>query len=358
MNWLVLNCVLAKTYLPAPFPKNHDFSLYPASDAPPAPLPNFFTDYDFSKVPQIPSNTPDNSTSPTKCNPALDMSVNGTCNWSCNQCTRPTDYVQCPDQNQWGLTFDDGPVKNATDMLLDFMETRNVRSTFCVIGSRVKESPDLLLRAYQQGHQICIHSWSHRALTSQSTPIVVAELLWTMMIVEQVTGQRPRYYRPPMGDYDDRVRAIANAMGLKVIVWNYDTSDFQLNLNQTMSLDQVTKDAAGQVKVQLTNATSGVMALEHDNSNRTARVGTSVIQLLLANKLVPMPATECLGLNDPYLSSNITLPASTVDLPGIPDNAITKAATVSIPVPGATYTPTNAAWRSVSILGLVVLSML
>jgi peptidoglycan/xylan/chitin deacetylase (PgdA/CDA1 family) len=84
---------------------------------------------------------------------------------------------------------------------LDYLAAKNIRATFCVIGSRVKDYPDILLRAYQEGHQICVHSWSHRALSSQPTSVIVAELEWTLMIIEQVTGQRPVFFRPPFGDH-------------------------------------------------------------------------------------------------------------------------------------------------------------
>jgi peptidoglycan/xylan/chitin deacetylase (PgdA/CDA1 family) len=48
---------------------------------------------------------------------------------------------------------------------------------------------------------------------------IVAELAWTMKSIKDVTGVTPNTFRPPYGDLDDRVRAIAAAMGLRPIQW-------------------------------------------------------------------------------------------------------------------------------------------
>lgn len=59
-------------------------------------------------------------------------------------------------------------------------------------------------------------------MTTLNNTQVVAELGWTMQIIHDSTGGRvPRYWRPPYGDSDNRVRAIAKEVfGLTQIMWN------------------------------------------------------------------------------------------------------------------------------------------
>ena len=59
-------------------------------------------------------------------------------------------------------------------------------------------------------------------MTTLNNSQVVAELGWTMQIIHDLTGGRvPRYWRPPYGDSDNRVRAIAKTVfGLTQIDWN------------------------------------------------------------------------------------------------------------------------------------------
>ena len=41
-------------------------------------------------------------------------------------------------------------------------------------------------------------------------------------VTQDIIGVTPNTFRPPYGDMDDRVRAIAMGMGLKPIIWTRD----------------------------------------------------------------------------------------------------------------------------------------
>lgn len=60
------------------------------------------------------------------------------------------------------LTFDDGPTKVATPIILDILKEENILANFFVIGSRVEEFPNIVKRAYEEGHFIANHSYSHQ----------------------------------------------------------------------------------------------------------------------------------------------------------------------------------------------------
>lgn len=59
------------------------------------------------------------------------------------------------------LTFDDGPHPKVTPIVLDILKETNVKATFFVIGKQVKQYPDITKRAYDEGHYIANHSYSH-----------------------------------------------------------------------------------------------------------------------------------------------------------------------------------------------------
>ncbi|KAI8846720.1 hypothetical protein BC829DRAFT_398074, partial [Chytridium lagenaria] len=83
-------------------------------------------------------------------------------------------------RNQWAFTFDDGPSSFTMD-LLDFLGARNARATFFVIGSSVVNRAghaDILRRAYQDGHQIGYHTWTHRPSSTLTNDQLVAEIVW------------------------------------------------------------------------------------------------------------------------------------------------------------------------------------
>jgi peptidoglycan/xylan/chitin deacetylase (PgdA/CDA1 family) len=77
---------------------------------------------------------------------------------------RATVYESCNDRNTWALTYDDGPSTQFTPALLDYLDQQNVKATFFVIGLNIVQSQasmDLVKRAYNAGHQIAVHTWTH-----------------------------------------------------------------------------------------------------------------------------------------------------------------------------------------------------
>lgn len=60
------------------------------------------------------------------------------------------------------LTFDDGPTKIATPKILDILKEEDIKATFFVIGYRVNEFPATIKRAYEEGHLIANHTYSHQ----------------------------------------------------------------------------------------------------------------------------------------------------------------------------------------------------
>lgn len=59
------------------------------------------------------------------------------------------------------LTFDDGPTKTVTSNILDILKEENIKANFFVIGKKAQEQPELVKRAYEEGHYIANHTYSH-----------------------------------------------------------------------------------------------------------------------------------------------------------------------------------------------------
>ncbi len=59
------------------------------------------------------------------------------------------------------LTFDDGPSKSVTPLILDLLKKENIKATFFVLGARAKLNPDIIKREYNEGHYIANHGYSH-----------------------------------------------------------------------------------------------------------------------------------------------------------------------------------------------------
>ncbi|MES2855743.1 MAG: polysaccharide deacetylase family protein, partial [Bdellovibrionota bacterium] len=60
------------------------------------------------------------------------------------------------------LTFDDGPDRESTPLVLDVLRAKNVRSTFFAIAEKARENPELIRRIIEEGHSIGNHSIDHK----------------------------------------------------------------------------------------------------------------------------------------------------------------------------------------------------
>jgi peptidoglycan/xylan/chitin deacetylase (PgdA/CDA1 family) len=66
------------------------------------------------------------------------------------------------------LSFDDGPSPATTAKVLEALAAECVRANFFIVGERAEERPDLVRRAYREGHTIGRHSQTHADLTRLS----------------------------------------------------------------------------------------------------------------------------------------------------------------------------------------------
>ena len=46
--------------------------------------------------------------------------------------------------------------------LLHYLDQMDLKSTFFVVGSRVIERPQIVVEEYMSGHELSVHTWSHR----------------------------------------------------------------------------------------------------------------------------------------------------------------------------------------------------
>lgn len=95
------------------------------------------------------------------------------------------------------LTFDDGPNKHL-DNMVTILGEYDAKATFFLIGKSVSSSTsEMIKRAFDEGHEIANHSNSHTDLTQMTADEVAADVEKLQAAVEEITGQRPVWFRAP-----------------------------------------------------------------------------------------------------------------------------------------------------------------
>jgi peptidoglycan/xylan/chitin deacetylase (PgdA/CDA1 family) len=107
----------------------------------------------------------------------------------------------------------------------------NVTGTFFINGrtsANLSHPRDraIVKKAYQYGHQIASHTYTHNDLSELNATQVKWEMLQLEDEIYEIIGVRPRYMRPPYGRLSDVALKVIQQLGYRIIVWNIDTNDW------------------------------------------------------------------------------------------------------------------------------------
>lgn len=163
------------------------------------------------------------------------------------------------------LTFDDGPRKGTTDVLLDTLKRENVKGTFFVVGTQVENEPDLLQRIVTEGHVIGSHSYQHKNLAKMPPAELKKDSEKMEAIFQQTVQQSVRYVRPPYGATNKDVN---KTLLLPSIQWSVDSKDW------------VSRDEKAIIKQIKENIFDGAIVLMHDIHPETVAAVPMVIKEL------------------------------------------------------------------------------
>ena len=141
------------------------------------------------------------------------------------------------------LTFDDGPVDGVTDKILDILKEYDVKATFFTLGSYVKKEPELTKRAYDEGHTIASHSYTHRKEMFSSIQKFKDELINTNEVIKEVTGEDTKHFRVPYGTkLNSQLKKVVEDLGMEIVGWNCETYDSRKGKKTADDLLKAVKD--------------------------------------------------------------------------------------------------------------------
>ena len=164
------------------------------------------------------------------------------------------------------LTFDDGPSSTNTGRLLDGLKARGAHVTFFMTGQNAKNNPSLVKRAYEEGHQICSHTYSHPLLTNLSNSEIKSQIDRTNKILDDAIGYDLSYsLRPPYGGYNDRV---LSTVATPCYYWSVDTRDWE------------SRNATSAYNMFMKYAKDGSIVLMHDLYSTTVTAALNAIDTL------------------------------------------------------------------------------
>ena len=125
------------------------------------------------------------------------------------------------------LTFDDGPYGGGVDeRILSILQRHHAPAIFFIVCNRLDSRTDhVLSEIVQAGHLIGNHSYDHPRLPQLNLADLQHQVEGCSERIANVTGRRPRYFRPPFGQTSLGVGQVVQSAGMGQVLWNANSQD-------------------------------------------------------------------------------------------------------------------------------------
>ncbi|GGJ92849.1 hypothetical protein GCM10007063_14290 [Lentibacillus kapialis] len=111
--------------------------------------------------------------------------------------------------------------------ILSILKDHHVKATFFIEGKWAMENTDTVKMIHEQGHAIGNHAYNHPAMSRLSKQDMMEQIKRTNQIIEAITGETPKWFAPPSGDFNDQVVKVAAEQDMETILWTVDTIDWK-----------------------------------------------------------------------------------------------------------------------------------
>lgn len=132
------------------------------------------------------------------------------------------------------LTFDDGPIPEITEWVLDLLDKYHIKATFFMVGDNVRKHPAEYQKVVERGHRIGNHTFNHiRGFEYKSQSYLdntekANEYLHTDL------------FRPPHGHMGwGQYRTLRSKY--RIVMWDLVTRDYSKRLNGPQVFEKVKK---------------------------------------------------------------------------------------------------------------------
>ena len=174
-------------------------------------------------------------------------------------------YLVCdlPDANKViYLTFDDGPVPEATPEVLEILHAYGAKATFFMVGDNVRKYPEIFARVLSEGHAVGNHTFHHLNGWHTTTGLYMDDVARCRELVNS------RLFRPPYGKFTPSQYFLLRS-NYRFILWSVLTYDFHRHTTPELCLINA-----------IDNTESGSVVVFHDNVKAMANLRFALPQFL------------------------------------------------------------------------------
>lgn len=133
------------------------------------------------------------------------------------------------DSNQVYLTFDCGYEAGYTEKILDVLSENDVKATFFITAHYLNTAGDIVKRMIEEGHIVGNHTVNHKCLPDISDEEIKDEVIKLHNALFEKFGYEMTYFRPPKGEFSERVIKVVKDLGYTTVMWSSAYDDWDTN---------------------------------------------------------------------------------------------------------------------------------
>lgn len=170
------------------------------------------------------------------------------------------------DRKEIFLTFDDGPIPEVTEFVLDQLQQFNAKATFFCIGDNIRKHPAVFNRIITEEHSVGNHTFNHLNGWKNSNTTYIENINKCESLL---THQTAKLFRPPYGKIKRTQAKKLIAKGYKIIMWDVLSADFDKTISKEKCLQNVLK-----------NTQNGSIVVFHDSIKASEKLYYALPKML------------------------------------------------------------------------------
>lgn len=134
------------------------------------------------------------------------------------------------------LTFDDGPIPEVTEFVLDELNRVGAQATFFCVGENITKHPDVFKRVLTEGHSVGNHTYNHLKGSVTENEVYFENVTKCQDEIEKYTSSK--LLRPPYGKIKKSQSKKLRGEGYKIVMWEVLGNDFMQGVSANECLDK------------------------------------------------------------------------------------------------------------------------
>lgn len=191
----------------------------------------------------------------------------------------PVYKVDTPEK-KLAISFDATWGTENTARLLDILDRFNVKTTFFLAGNWLEEYPEWVREIASRGHEIGNHSYAHAHMNSLSPEQIRRDLARAHALIREIAGVDATVFRPPFGEYGNKLIEEAEKLGYLTVQWSIDSLDWK-DVSASYMIDTILKRAG-----------PGDIVLFHNAGKHTPEAVEVILERLQADGYQVVPVGE------------------------------------------------------------------